>query len=267
MSFASKIIKFFYPPGSKDKMKYLEYFHQINVMLQWTRTEQIGFCFYLFDTNDDGLICIRDMFQLMGQLRDDDQVVRVDIQKLINIIQQKSNHLRRTRFISPVTYGISYKQDAVADSNEYESSVAKRKANRILRHFDTSLVTCELLAEQNVLILDKMINKNGKGKQKGQAPDAHVPMVWDKILNKLVQVKADSFAADVQTQFFHLEEDTSEATDGESDLDLKVLNLRKKIIKRRNQDKQNTYQQYLVKKADKINHKLKYTDIKQSEIN
>ena len=48
-----------------------------------------------------------------------------------------------------------------------------------------------------MLILDKMINKNGKGKQKGQAPDAHVPMVWDKILNKLVQVKADSFAADV----------------------------------------------------------------------
>jgi len=45
------------------------------------------------------------------------------------------------------------------------------------------------------------------------------------------------------------------------------MNLRKKIIKRRNKDKQNTYQQYLVKKAEKINYKLKYTDINQSEIN
>ena len=90
-------------------------------------------------------------------------------------------------------------------------------------------------------------------------------MVWDKILNKLQPVNADSFAADVQAHFF--EDDTSEVTDNESDLDLKVMNLRKKIIKRRNKDKQNTYQQYLVKKAEKINYKLKYTDINQSEIN
>lgn len=66
MGFANKIIKFFYPSGSKEKMKYLDYFYAINIMLKWTRTEQIGFCFHLFDANNDGFICIRDMFELMS---------------------------------------------------------------------------------------------------------------------------------------------------------------------------------------------------------
>ena len=81
-----------------------------------------------------------------------------------------------------------------------------------------------------------MININNDGQKKGGDPktNVNVPMVWDKILNKLVPVNHDSFAADVQAQFFHNDDDTEEQTDTESDLDLKVMNLRKKIIKRRN---------------------------------
>ena len=39
-----------------------------------------------------------------------------------------------------------------------------------------------------------MVSQNKKGQNN---KDAHVPMVWDKILNKLQKVNADSFAADV----------------------------------------------------------------------
>jgi hypothetical protein len=45
-----------------------------------------------------------------------------------------------------------------------------------------------------------MININNDGQKKGGDPktNVNVPMVWDKILNKLVPVNHDSFAADVQ---------------------------------------------------------------------
>tara|TARA_B110000285_G_C14940999_1_gene522001 strand:- start:2 stop:184 length:183 start_codon:yes stop_codon:yes gene_type:complete len=42
----------------------------------------------------------------LGQLKDEDQVIRVDINKLTSILKQKSNHLKATRFISPITFGI-----------------------------------------------------------------------------------------------------------------------------------------------------------------
>ena len=70
MSFVTKIMRQFFP--SKDKLKYLEYFGIINQMLKWTRSEQIGFTFHLLDSNNDGLICIHDMFHLMEKLKDED---------------------------------------------------------------------------------------------------------------------------------------------------------------------------------------------------
>ena len=77
-------------------------------MLKWTRIEQIGFSFHLLDSNNDGLICIQDMFQLMSRLKDNDNIIAVDINKLTNILKQKSDHLINTRFISPLTFGIPF---------------------------------------------------------------------------------------------------------------------------------------------------------------
>jgi Ca2+-binding EF-hand superfamily protein len=59
LSFAKKIIKFFYPSGGENKkMRFVDFYKQINIMLDWSRIEQLGFCFYLFDYNNDGFICI-----------------------------------------------------------------------------------------------------------------------------------------------------------------------------------------------------------------
>ena len=68
--------------------------------------------------------------------------------------------MRRTRFISPITYGITYHDDAKEEKVDFNN--IKRKTNRLLRHFDTSLVTSELMAEQNLIILDELLHDKSK---------------------------------------------------------------------------------------------------------
>lgn len=68
IGFCKKIIQFFFPNGTPEnaKMRYLDYYHLVNVMLNWSKMDQLGFCFHLLDTNNDGFICIKDLFELMG---------------------------------------------------------------------------------------------------------------------------------------------------------------------------------------------------------
>ncbi len=76
------------------------------MILEWQVKDQLGFCFYLFDFNNDGMICIQDLFNLLKELNYNDQVIREDIKKLISILKEKAIQLRKNKYISPSIYGI-----------------------------------------------------------------------------------------------------------------------------------------------------------------
>ena len=75
-------------------------------MLKWSRQEQLGFCFHLLDYNNDGLICIQDMFFLLKELHDEDFVLKEDVNKLIKILREKARRFKIQQHISPIIYGI-----------------------------------------------------------------------------------------------------------------------------------------------------------------
>lgn len=74
MSLQKKIVDFFYGERASDKkiLRYLEFFHRLNLMLEWNKNEQLGFCFYLFDYNNDGFICTKDINDIFAELNDQD---------------------------------------------------------------------------------------------------------------------------------------------------------------------------------------------------
>jgi len=102
----------------------MDYYKQVNRMLRWSRQEQLGFCFYLFDHNNDGFVCLQDMFNLFKELNDQDAVLREDVNKLINILKEKGRKMLTKDHISPSVYGIY---------NEYENYRAKEPMSEDLK--------------------------------------------------------------------------------------------------------------------------------------
>ncbi len=52
LSLQKKIIDLFFYDGKKQ-IKYMEYMKKLNMILEWQINDQLGFCFYLFDFNND----------------------------------------------------------------------------------------------------------------------------------------------------------------------------------------------------------------------
>ena len=100
--FYLKLISFFFPTGGENKkIRFNDLYRSVNQMLSWSVQEQLGFIFYLFDYNEDGFICIQDLFHLLRELNDQDHVLREDVNKLIQILKEKGKRLRKTKQISP----------------------------------------------------------------------------------------------------------------------------------------------------------------------
>ena len=118
LSLTKKLISFFFPTGGENKkIRFNDLYRSVNQMLSWSVQEQLGFIFYLFDYNEDGFICIQDLFHLLRELNDQDHVLREDVNKLIQILKEKGKRLRKTKQISPIIYGIY---------NNYESQTNKK---------------------------------------------------------------------------------------------------------------------------------------------
>jgi Ca2+-binding EF-hand superfamily protein len=110
---AVKLVSFFFAKAKdKNKLRFMELFSAVNTMLDWTPQEQLGFCFYLFDHNEDGFICIEDLFLLLRELNDLDDILREDVNKLIAILREKGKRLRKISKISPIIYGIYNKYES-----------------------------------------------------------------------------------------------------------------------------------------------------------
>ena len=80
-------------------------------MIEWSRIDQLGFCFHLFDYNNDGVLCLQDLFEILKEVKDQDFVLREDVNKLIYILKQKGKNMRVENHISPITYGIYNKYE------------------------------------------------------------------------------------------------------------------------------------------------------------
>jgi len=108
LALLKKVMAHIFPPSLSDggRIRYTDFYKIINGMLNWSRQDQLGFCFYLLDYNNDGFICIEDLFSLLRELNDQDQVIREDVYKLISILKQKGRKLRQVSHISPIIYGI-----------------------------------------------------------------------------------------------------------------------------------------------------------------
>ena len=98
--------------GNAEKIRFGDYYAKVNTMIKWSRQEQLGFCFHLLDHNNDGLICIQDMFFLLKELNDEDFVLKEDVNKLIQILREKARLFKMQQGISPIIYGIYSDIDA-----------------------------------------------------------------------------------------------------------------------------------------------------------
>lgn len=83
---AGKMLDFFFH-DDQDTIRLQDYFKRAKTMLQWSRVDQLGFCFHLFDRNGDGFICIEDLFRLLQELTDFDFVITEDINKLVAVLR------------------------------------------------------------------------------------------------------------------------------------------------------------------------------------
>lgn len=235
LSFQNKLVHLFFPRSGDNnkKIRFNDFYRTINMMLEWSHSEQLGFCFYLFDNNEDGFICIQDMFHLLRELNDQDYVLREDVNKMINILKEKGKRLRKNKKISPIIYGIY---------NKYESQTNEQ------------VIFNDYLAKESDL-LSFSIKK-----------DLH-PMVWDKTSHKLHPYN------EPQTLNNSSEEEEDPTTgdhDQLYDYELETLRrehkARKKLIKARNQDLDTNFIRFVQGKYQKLKAKQRYIEVQKSEI-
>jgi hypothetical protein len=122
-------------------------------MLDWTRAEQLGFCFHLYDHNGDGFICIQDLFELMKEFphkteehieeemiqellkpsfstkpapntesEHEDRIITIrdDLTNLVELLRFKAKRMCVQSHISPSIYGVYDNFDNNKDDNRKE---------------------------------------------------------------------------------------------------------------------------------------------------
>jgi hypothetical protein len=107
----------------------------VNKILGWSKQDQLGFCFYLFDYNGDGFVCIEDLYNLMEELSDSDLVIREDVNKLVSILKQKGKKLKQQQHISPIIYGIYDKFESKKELDCYKQPSSTSSANLIYNDY------------------------------------------------------------------------------------------------------------------------------------
>lgn len=63
---------------------------KFNVLINSTREEKLDFCFQLFDTNDDEIICMKDLMDLTKLLNENDYFIQQDLNTLMKFITQNA---------------------------------------------------------------------------------------------------------------------------------------------------------------------------------
>ena len=145
------------------------------------------------------MICLQDLFDILKEVRDQDFVLREDVNKLIYILKQKGKNMRVENHISPITYGIYNKYecveelpplDAVKSRNPFSKGPAFKRfqSTKIKKQLPAKLLFNEYLAQDNQLKQSIELSKTSpKLSKKGK--NLIKPMLWDKTQNKLIYIK------------------------------------------------------------------------------
>ena len=134
----SKLEDFFFHSQQRDMILIQDYFKRGKTMLSWSRMDQLGFCFNLFDLNSDGFICIEDLFQFLKEMTDFDFVAVDDINKLVHVLRQKALKMRVLDQVSPMIYGIydQYENTLPADFKPRSPSPVPTKSQYLQKNYD-----------------------------------------------------------------------------------------------------------------------------------